>query len=148
MPATPRCLATGEHGPAAGFSLISAIFLLVVLAALGAVMVRLSTTQHTTAALDVQSARALSAARAGLEWAAWRAMKDPTYACTTAGSSNDTVSLPGDLASFTTTVTCSKTEHAEAGNTLRVYSLTAKSETGVQNTPWYVKREVTMTLAR
>ena len=45
-----------------GFALVTAIFILVVLAGLGAAMVSISTTQHTTVAMDIQSARAQQAA--------------------------------------------------------------------------------------
>ncbi len=58
------------------FVLPAAIFLLVVMAALGAFMVTFSSTQHLTSAQDVQGSRAYWAARAGLEWAA--ASIDPT----------------------------------------------------------------------
>lgn len=53
-----------------GFIMVAAIFLLVALAALGAFMVTMSTTQHLTSAQDVQGSRAYWAARAGMEWAA------------------------------------------------------------------------------
>jgi MSHA biogenesis protein MshP len=52
-----------------GFSLISAIFLLVVLAALGAFMLTFSNTQQLTSVQDVLGSRAYWAARAGLELA-------------------------------------------------------------------------------
>jgi len=50
-----------------GFLLVTAIFLLVVLAALGAFILTISGTQQTSSALDVQGARAYQAARAGIE---------------------------------------------------------------------------------
>jgi len=53
-----------------GYLLVTAIFLLVGLAALGAFMVKLSNTQHLTSAQDIQGSRAYWAARSGLEWAA------------------------------------------------------------------------------
>ncbi len=53
-----------------GFVMLAAIFLVVLLAALGAFMVTFSNTQHLTSALDVQGSRAYWAARTGLEWAA------------------------------------------------------------------------------
>jgi len=53
-----------------GFAIVSAVFLLVILTALGAFMVTLSSTQNITSAQDVQGARAYRAARAGIEWAA------------------------------------------------------------------------------
>ena len=51
-----------------GFSIVTAIFLLVILAMLGAFMVTLSTTQNITSAQDVQGSQAFRAARAGIEW--------------------------------------------------------------------------------
>lgn len=51
-----------------GFAAIAAIFLVVVLAALGAFMVTFSNTQQLTSAQDLQGTRAYWAARAGLEW--------------------------------------------------------------------------------
>ncbi len=52
-----------------GIAAISALFLLVVLAALGAFMVTFSNTQQLTSAQDVRGTQAYWAARAGLEWA-------------------------------------------------------------------------------
>lgn len=59
-----------------GFSLVSAIFLLIVLAGLGAAIVNISTTQHTSSALDVQGTRAYQAARAGIEWGLYRQLRE------------------------------------------------------------------------
>jgi MSHA biogenesis protein MshP len=52
-----------------GVAVISAIFLLVVLAALGAFMVTFSNTQQLTSAQDVRGTQAYWAARAGIDWA-------------------------------------------------------------------------------
>jgi MSHA biogenesis protein MshP len=52
-----------------GFIMVAAVFLLVVLASLGAFMVSFSTTQHLTSAQDIQGSSAYWAARAGMEWA-------------------------------------------------------------------------------
>ena len=54
--------------PQRGFAAIAAIFLLVVLAALGSFMLSFSNTQQLTSAQDVLGTRAYWAARAGLEW--------------------------------------------------------------------------------
>jgi len=51
-----------------GVAVISAIFLLVVLAALGAFMVTFSNTQQLTSAQDVRGTQAYWAARAGIDW--------------------------------------------------------------------------------
>ena len=52
---------------ARGFAIVSAIFILVVLAALGAFIVNVFTSQQIGSALDVQGVRVYQAARAGLE---------------------------------------------------------------------------------
>lgn len=52
----------------AGFALASAVFLLVILAALGAFIAHLSVTQSQGEVLDVAGERAYQAARGGMEW--------------------------------------------------------------------------------
>lgn len=51
-----------------GFSIVSAVFLLVVLSGLSVAMIRFSTIHHTSAAMDEQGVHAYQAARAGIEW--------------------------------------------------------------------------------
>lgn len=63
---------------ARGFALISAIFILVVLSALAGFIATVSTTQHVGSALDVMSARAYQAARAGIEWGLFQALQTAT----------------------------------------------------------------------
>ncbi len=58
----------------AGFALPSAIFLIVVLAALGAIVVTVAGLQHTSSARDVMGSKALQAARAGIEWGAYKVL--------------------------------------------------------------------------
>ena len=74
-----------------GFSLVSAIFLLVVIAALGTFAVTLSTTQQQSSALDVMGARAYQAAQAGIEWGAFQVLPNSAAVfattCRTAGTS-------------------------------------------------------------
>lgn len=57
---------------ARGFALPAAIFLLVILSALGAFIVNISTGQHASQALDIQGERAYQAAHAGREWARYQ----------------------------------------------------------------------------
>lgn len=59
---------TYPERPADGFAIVSAIFILVVLAALAGFVVSVTTTQNLTFAQDVQGTRAYQAARAGLDW--------------------------------------------------------------------------------
>jgi MSHA biogenesis protein MshP len=52
----------------AGVGIVTAIFLLVVLAGLGVAMVGIYTSQQSSANLDLLGSQAYQAARAGLEW--------------------------------------------------------------------------------
>lgn len=85
-----------------GFSLVSAIFLLIVLAGLGAAIVNISMTQHTGSALDVQGTRAYQAARAGIEWGLFQQLQ-------AGGACNNSTSFvppAPTLSAFTVTVVC------------------------------------------
>ena len=106
-----------------GFSLVTAIFLLVVLAALAAVMVNISTFQQTESAMDVQGVRAEQAARAGLEWGLQRQIS----AGLTTGAAcvgTTTFSLPPGttLSAFSVSVQCST---ATGPGTLTSWTITA-----------------------
>ena len=87
----------------AGVGLITAIFLLVVLAGLGVAMVTVFTAQQNSSTLDVQSARAYQAARAGIEWGLYQQLRSGSCASSTS------FGLPANstLKGFTVTVTCS-----------------------------------------
>src|SRR5450759_682946 len=99
-----------------GFSLVSAIFLLVVIAALGTFAVTLSTTQQQSAALDVLGSRAYQAARAGIEWGAYQVLQNNSCLVTT-----PLAALPNTLANFNVQVDCSSTAASEASATVTMY---------------------------
>jgi len=122
-----------------GFSLISAIFLLVVIAALGTFAVTLSTTQQQRAALDVQGARAYQAARAGIEWGAYQALHNNS--CT-----GGTPAMPNTLAGFSVTVTCSTVAPLEAGTTVNMYQIISTAKQGTS--PNYIERQMSVTIAK
>jgi MSHA biogenesis protein MshP len=98
-----RFLRIWRRSAQTGFSLISAIFLLVVLAGLGVAMVTISTVQHHETALDVQGVRAYQAAKAGIEWGVYQYLKHPAT-CTGAVTS---FTPPGEsFTGFVVSVTC------------------------------------------
>jgi len=140
----------GRQGPGSrqsGFALVTAIFILVVLAGLGAAMVSISTTQHTTVAMDIQSARAYQAARAGIEWGAFQALQSPAPAGFTCPAAGTTYSMT-PFAGFTTTLICSSTAHSEGVNTVTMFAFTATATFGAVNTPDYVARQLSARVAR
>ena len=141
---------------ATGFSLVSAIFLLVVVTLLGAYVATLATSQHTTEALDVEGARAYQAARAGVEWGAWQVLQAPaggfrttcdgsTYAAPTGQS---LAGLPGTLSGFTVNVQCGSAGAVEAGVNVRVYQLTVTASKGTLGSLFYVERQLQASIAR
>jgi len=99
-----------------GFALPSAIFLLVILALLGAFMLNVSNTQHLTAAQDVQGVRAYRAARMGLEWAAAQ-LCGAVANCAAPLTACPVIPAPLDTApdGFSVTVTCTMNTYNEAG---------------------------------
>jgi MSHA biogenesis protein MshP len=130
-----------------GFSLISAIFLLVVIAALGTFAVTLSTTQHTSSAQDVLGARAYQAARSGIEWGAYQLL------ITGGGCGAATQNLPagtmaGTLSGFSVNVVCASSAHTEAGTPVTMYQLTSTAQQGVAGTSSYVEREIKVVIAK
>jgi MSHA biogenesis protein MshP len=127
-----------------GFSILSAIFLLVVLAFLGVAMVTFSTTQHQSSAMDVMGARAYQAARAGIEWGAYQVLQNGG-AC---AATTTLAAMPGTLSGFTVTVTCVSTPHSEAGVPVNVYQLTSTATQGAAGTAGYVERQMTVTITQ
>jgi MSHA biogenesis protein MshP len=132
--------------PQAGFSIVSAIFLLVVLAFLGAAMVNFSTNQQQSAAMDVMGERAYQAARTGVEWGAYQVLRNDSCANTTL------TTLGGTLSGFSVTVNCGisgvASEVNAASGTVTVYSLTSTAMQGTVGQPDYVERQIQVSIAK
>lgn len=64
-----------ERSRREGFALVTAIFLLVVLAALGAFIANISATSSITTAQDLRGSRAYHAAQSGLEWGLFQVLE-------------------------------------------------------------------------
>jgi len=93
----------------AGVGLITAIFLLVVLAGLGVAMVSVFTAQQASSSLDVDGARAYQAARAGIEWGLYQRRRGVAgAACNGAAASTTVLRMPTGttLQNFTVVVSC------------------------------------------
>ncbi|MDP3744556.1 MAG: hypothetical protein Q8Q76_09505 [Methylotenera sp.] len=120
-----------------GFAIIAAIFLLVVLAALGAFMVTFSNTQHLTSAQDVQGSRAYWAARAGLEWG---------IAGTTATCPTSPTTL--NINSFGVVVTCALQTYSESDATIRIFKLSSVASTGSIGSLGFIERSVSASIEK
>lgn len=118
-----------------GFAAIAAVFLLVVLAALGAYMLSFSNTQQLTSAQDLQGSRAYWAARAGLEWGVSRVFSNPA-ACPAPPA-------PFAVEGFAIAVQCARQTYAEGGGTVTIFRLGATAtQGGVPGSVGYVERSV------
>jgi MSHA biogenesis protein MshP len=133
---------------AAGSALITAIFLILVVVALGASMVSLSTVQQDTAVKAVLASRVYYGAKAGLEWAVQRVITDaaPPARCT-GGTFPATFSPAGDgLSGVSVTVTCASSQHG-AGTTSFTYYITSTATTGSLGTLSYAERRMEATVS-
>ncbi len=118
---------------ARGFTMVTAIFILVVLAALGAAIVTVSTSQQIGSALDVQGARAYQAARAGLEWGLYQRARNSS--CTDTPGVSFTFPDAPTLSDFTVTVICKPESDPGGfgGPTVYVITATACSQANASN---------------
>lgn len=120
-----------------GFAIVSAIFILVVLAVLGGFIVNISTSQQIGSALDVQGVRVYQAARAGIEWGLYQQLPlqraNPYAACAATFAASGTFAFPVEAATlqgFTVTVTCVATADPNGGPTVYTIRSTACNSAG------------------
>lgn len=158
---------TLQHPPSAsrqrGVSIISALFMLLLFAALAAYMVSLTSTSNITSAQDIQGARAYQAAQAGLEWGLIQVL-DPantTVVSPLTATWPHMPVCPADttltLFGFSVTVHCERFPLGVVGVTgppvyleeagtrsIIVYQLTARASTtgGVVGSVGFVERQV------
>lgn len=132
-----------------GFTVVAAIFLLVVLAALGAFLLSVSSMQHMGHAYDIQGSRAYQGARSGIEWGLYQVLQGP-------GTCPAPTNLvPGGISGMTVTVSCSSTTDDELGTPVTVYVLvsTACNQPAAGACPGaagdgYVERQISTVAAR
>lgn len=156
-----------------GFSIVTAVFLVVVLALLGAFIVSVTGLQQSSQSLDLQGVRAYQAARAGIEWGAHQTL-DPNNdinagscaapdmpACPGAGGITELAAgtLAGSLSTFSVTIGCTRTATTEGNRNIWTYEVVATScnqplgasprcpNTGTPS-PGYVERRLTAVLAK
>lgn len=159
-----------------GVSIVTAIFLIVVLALLGVYIVSVTGLQQGGAQLDVQGVRAYQAARAGIEWGAYQVL-DPGNASLGAPAACDSTlpipmptcpaethigpghanTLGGSLSSFTVTIQCTEQADTTEGNQrVKVFQIIATGCNQISGgncttaTPstGYVERRLTATLTK
>jgi MSHA biogenesis protein MshP len=142
--------------------MVSVVFILVVLAALGAAIASVSVRQQLGSAAELDAARAYQSARAGLEWASWQLLRDPAPpAAAPACFSTTSFSPAGTLAGFTVTISCTRTPGSgtvsDGDTALAFYQVVATAcnaptagacpASGTPQ-PTYVERQLSWTISR
>ena len=127
-----------------GFTLLTALFLLVVVALLSVYMINFSSVQHSTLVYGVQGARAMQGARSGLEWGIYQAIN--TGVCPSGSFSTNGA---GSLDNFTISVSCTSSDHREQGAPLpiRTFRLTSSASIGTFGSLDYTYRELQATVS-
>lgn len=133
-----------------GFALVAAVFIVVVLAMLGIMMVTIGGTQRATASAAVQGARAYHAARTGVEWGIYQALNNTVPTCGAAASTpttnNFSLAVAG-LQGFAVTVSCEYTEHREHGPPdYKVFVITSTATSGSFGEADHVSRRIQVTV--
>ena len=152
-----------------GLSIVTAIFLMVVLALLGAFMLSVTGIQQSSQQFDVQGVRAYQAARAGIEWGAFLVLDpnntlnpvtcSPVVLPSCPAASTNLSGLAGSLSPFTVTVTCSAAINApttEGNRNISAYQIIATACNqpsagacpNASPTSGYVERQVQATLSK
>ena len=109
-----------------GVSLITAVFLVVMLAGLTAAIVRIMLVQQASTSMDMLGVQAYQAARSGLDWGLYQQLRvqPPSVACF---ASPQTFAMPanGGLHNFTVTVTCTAKVGNAVGDTTNRWTISA-----------------------
>lgn len=114
-----------------GVVLIAAIFLMVVLSVLATYLLTISGTTQYSSLMAVLDARANSAARAGVEWAAYEVLQGGGGACSAAPGTTTSFPLTeAGLNGFSVSVTCTSSAHAEGTATINVYVIDSIASRG------------------
>jgi len=133
-----------------GFAAIAAIFLVVVLAALGGFMLTFSNTQQLTSAQDIQGSRAYWAARAGLEWGIASVSAVGTASAVTVSSCTTTTTTPLAIDGFSVAVSCTGAgaPYAEGGVDKYIFQITSVASIGTVGSVGRIERSISASMER
>lgn len=124
-----------------GFSLVSAVFILAVLAVAGSFMLNIAGVARRTTDFVLLQARADQAARAGIEWGIRQIVTTPGV-CPASTFTLTESTLDG----FSVTVSCTLSTHDENGTSVNAYRVQAAVERGSFGSRDYVSRQMAATL--
>lgn len=145
-----------HHRRQRGILLPAVVFVMVVVGGLIATMALMTQRSAGAIVAEVAGVRALAAAQAGADWAAWQ-VRDPTgtlspgtTAVPACPASPTTLSLPAPLDAYTVSVTCARTpatgEVDEGGLRSAFYEITATASSGSVGSADRIERRVQLRL--
>lgn len=125
-----------------GVSIITGIFLLLLMSVLAAVIASVVSTSHVNSAADIGGARAYQAARAGVEWGMFQL--DPNASLPTLTNCvSGTPPIPGHMV----TVNCQSSDYTEGSRQIRIYRITSQAVATGAKAPG-IEREVAVTVEK
>lgn len=132
-----------------GFSLVIAIFLIVVLGGISVIISWVSTMQHQSSALDEEGSMAYQAARSGIEWGVYQAVINTSCV---AGPSTFTLALtvpttPASAVNYSVSVTCTQTIATEGTTAINVFQITSTAG-NASNGNFKVERQLSVSVSR
>lgn len=124
-----------------GFSIVSAIFLVVVIALIAGFLVSIGSVARTSSTYSVVAMRSHFAAQSGVEWAVHQVLDNPLApSCFTSPTS---FSLPGaGSGAFRVTARCSPQAVTEGTQSYTVFDIDVVAEFGTAGGEDYFRREV------
>lgn len=137
-----------------GAALVTAIFLLVAFAALGAYMLTVGGVSQATTDRALLGARVYAGAKGGLEWGLHRAVYKDAAACAAPPSVTVTTtsfsypSADSGLSDVAVTVTCTPFARTLGGYEVTVYYLTSTATYGALGSTDYAQRRLEATVCR
>lgn len=129
-----------------GFMLMTALWVVMVLAAVVVTMMNLSLMQSTTNSLEIQGTRALLAAQGGLEWGIYQANNESCIASSIFSLTEK------DLHGFNVIVSCSLKRFAQGSSRITLATIDSVAQWGVEglgdtdSMPDYVYRKVSVVI--
>ena len=126
-----------------GFTLVGAVFILVVLSLAASFVVTIATVSHLTTSFAVAGSKALFAAKSGIQWAVFQVVNDPLNCF----ANTNLVLTQAGVSGYTTQVTCSLSTFTEGVTTFNVFTLTSIASRGSFGDQYYVQRQLQATVS-
>ena len=126
------------HKKQQGFSIVSAIFILIVLSLLSAFMVNIAGVQRATGLLALNGSRVFYAAKGGAEWGIYNAMSINPQS----DFSNSFNIVAGDGFTSNVTVNGTYTVTTEGATTIDIYTISSTASYGTTGTLDYASRQI------